>query len=110
MTNSADAAATVDMTGDVAQLVVQINDPEKRDAAADALKKQGKDALPKLTELLASGDWQVRAAAVFAIGQLGADAKDALPTLKKLAEEDDSEAVRSTAKYAVDSIAPPAEP
>jgi len=75
-----------------------------RQEAADRLRAQGPDAIAPLIEALDDENYHVRAGAVFALSLFGPEAKSASAKLEELAEEDDWEAVRSAAKFALQSI------
>lgn len=72
--------------------------------AVDRLLAQGRDAITPLIDALDDENYHVRAGAVFALSLFGPEAKSASAKLEKLAEEDDWEAVRSAAKFALQSI------
>ena len=65
--------------------------------AAIALGKIGPDAVPALIEALKDKDKEVHRLAVYALGQIGPAAKDAVPALKALSETEPS-VRRSVAK------------
>lgn len=88
-----------------AELLKQLEQAQTREAAALALAAQGKEATPVLTKALEHADWQVRAAAVFALGKIGKDAAAAKDKLKALAEKDENEDVRVAAAFALDALA-----
>ena len=56
--------------------------PEVRQAAGDALAKFGKIAVPPLIELLKTDNIETWMQASIALGEIGADAQDAVPLLK----------------------------
>ncbi|QDU29161.1 HEAT repeat protein [Anatilimnocola aggregata] len=89
----------------VAELVAKLAIPDERQAAAVALCKQGPEAVPALLKALDHQDWQVRAAAVFALGQLGKESAAARDRLEVLAEKDENANVRDAATFALDAIA-----
>jgi hypothetical protein len=91
--------------GGIAALVEQLSDDDARDAAADALQEKGVEAVPELLALLESDDPAIRSGAVFALGEVGPAAEQALPALKKIAEHDDDEVVAAAAKFAIGIIA-----
>ena len=69
-----------------------------RDAARDALRQidtVGPEAIPVLIKSLESEESRVRFYAVFFLGKLGPEAKEALPALQKLKREDSSRLRRS---------------
>ena len=75
-----------------------------RQAAAVTLAGEGKSAVPALMIVLGHNDWQVRAAAVFALGQIGPDAAAAKPRLKTMAAQDEHASVRDAAAFALDAM------
>ncbi|WP_254510646.1 HEAT repeat domain-containing protein [Anatilimnocola floriformis] len=87
----------------VDDLVKQLATTE-RQAAAVSLATAGKLAVPALVKALDDKDWQVRAAAVFALGQIGKDAMDAKTRLQTIAEKDENASVRDAAAFALDAI------
>lgn len=78
---------------------------DDRQAAAVSLATAGKSAVPALVKALDHQDWQVRAAAVFALGQIGPDAAEAKDRLQTVAEKDENTSVRDAAAFALDAIA-----
>jgi HEAT repeat protein len=70
----------------IAALVEAFKDesPEVRQAAGEALSKFGKASVPSLMDLLKSGNAGARHQAATSIGDIGAEAKDAIPLLKNL--------------------------
>jgi HEAT repeat protein len=87
------------------ELVKQLEKAEDRQVAAVALAAKGKEAIPALTKALDHSDWQVRAAAVFALGKIGKDAAAAKDKLQAIAEKDENEEVRVAATFALDALA-----
>ena len=85
-----------------ADLVQKLADDDQRAAATRALAQRGDAAVPQLLEALENSDPKVRAAAVFALGEIKATA--AVAPLTTLAEKDDSEVVRDAARFALDAI------
>lgn len=75
-----------------------------RQAAAVALASVGKSAVPALLKALDHADWQVRAAAVFALGQIGSEASEAKNRLQTIAEKDENGSVRDAAAFALDAM------
>ena len=69
--------------------------------ASQALKELGPLAMPILLERLNTGDPTLRSPAVFALGELGAEAKDALPSLMKALED---KTLRDITATALDNI------
>jgi len=101
-TNSVKAPPTRPIN--VHDLVAQLG-TDDRQAAAVSLASAGKSAVPALLKALDHADWQVRAAAVFALGQIGADAGEAKPKLQSIAERDENASVRDAAAFALDALA-----
>jgi hypothetical protein len=63
---------------------------DDRDAAREAIRQidtVGTDAIPVLLEALKAGDRRTGFFAVYLLGKLGPDAKEALPELKELREQ-----------------------
>jgi HEAT repeat protein len=83
-----------------------LGDAEDRDAARGALRQidtVGPEAVPTLIKALESDDRSRRFFAVFFLGKLGPAAKDALPALKRL-QQDDSGRFRGTLEKTIQSI------
>lgn len=74
-----------------------------RRKAADALVALGPPAVAPTMQKLAASDVAVRRLAVFVLGKLGADAKPALESLRKLQQDSDAE-VQQLAQLAVRRI------
>ena len=74
-----------------------------RRKAADALAALGKSAVEPTMQKLDASDVVVRRLAVFVLGKLGADAKPALESLRKLQQDSDAE-VKQLAQLAVRRI------
>ncbi|MFK8186293.1 MAG: S-layer homology domain-containing protein [Phormidesmis sp.] len=72
------------------------NETSERRAAADALVAEGEAAVPELASALESDSAQTRAAAAYALNEIGADAAAATPTLLDVIKDDD-ELVRALA-------------
>ena len=68
----------------------------QRKQAADTLAASGKAAVPELAEALESDSAPIRAAAAYALNEIGADAALATPTLLEVLKDDD-ELVRALA-------------
>ena len=100
-----DAPATAG--ADVATLIGRLADDSTRDRAAAELKAKGAAVVPQLIESLAHESWQARAGAAFALGMFGQDAAAALPALRELSTDDQQEAVRDAAAFAIDAIGTP---
>ena len=88
----------------IAKLVEALGDSALSGAASDELASRGGDAVKPLIDALDSSDTDIQQRAVFTLGLLGAEAKDALPKLKELAVESNSEVVQDSARFAVDAI------
>lgn len=88
----------------VGEQIDKLTNEKDRQAAAVALASVGKSAVPALTKALDHADWQVRAAAVFALGQIGKDASDTKARLQAIAEKDDNSSVRDAAAFALDAL------
>lgn len=86
------------------ELTARLGDEKQREAATRALVQRGADAVAPLTKALETSDPQARAAAAFALGQLGKDGAEVIPVLKKVSESDESELVRDAATFALDAI------
>ncbi len=72
--------------------------------AETALLEQGSAVVPQLINALNEPNWHVRAGAIRMLGRLGRQASDALPRLRSIAENDESEAVRDTASFNISAI------
>lgn len=88
----------------VEELVTRLGDEKQRELATRALVERGEAAAEPLTKGLEASDPQARAAAAFALGQLGKEAASATAALKKIAESDDSEIARDAATFALDAL------
>lgn len=95
---------TVQPTVNVDEQIARLTSAADRQAAAVALASAGKAAVPALTRSLDHADWQVRAAAVFALGQIGSEANEAKARLQMIAEKDENSSVRDAAAFALDAI------
>lgn len=93
-TPSADDPSADDFEG----LVASLGSPNDtaRKAAAETLVSSGAQAVPQLTKALESDSAPVRAAAAYALNEIGPEAKAATPTLLE-ALQDDDELVRALA-------------
>ncbi|MFL5339813.1 MAG: HEAT repeat domain-containing protein [Gemmataceae bacterium] len=78
-------------------------DPDVRQHAALALAAVGSVAVKPLTEALKDGSRERRAAAAYAIGQMGYVGRDAVPELVKLLKDEDPN-VRRAAAQAISRI------
>ena len=85
-------------TDEFSELVASLssNDTTERKAAADSLAASGKAAVPELAAALESDSAPTRAAAAYALNEIGADAAAATPTLLEVIKDDD-ELVRALA-------------
>jgi hypothetical protein len=86
----------------VKELLAQLDDPRSRDEARDALIAKGKEAVPPLIEKLSHEKPSVRAAAAFALGQIGDPA--ALEKLRQLEKSEQDDAASSAVKFAIAAI------
>jgi HEAT repeat protein len=84
---------------------IKDKDSEIRSTATDALGKIGKEAVPVLVEAL-QGDINsnVRLACCQALGEIGPEAKDAIPVLRATSTEDRNKDVQKAALVAIDKI------
>lgn len=85
-------------TDEFSELVASLssNDTDTRKAAADTLAANGAAAVPDLALALESDSAPTRAAAAYALNEIGADAAPATPTLLDVLKDDD-ELVRALA-------------
>ena len=85
-------------TGDFSELVALLGsgNSNERKVAADSLAQSGKAAVPDLAAALESDSAPTRAAAAYALNEIGADAAGATPTLLDVLKDDD-ELVRALA-------------
>lgn len=79
-------------------------DKKTREAAVLALGRIGVPAVPSLLEALGVEGEEARRAAAMVLGHIGPAARDALPALRKLAEDDAEDRVREAAAKAVERI------
>ena len=91
-------------SSDPAKLVEQLSDANERDVVTRELVAIGPAAVDPLIGALGSDSWEIRASAVFCLGQLGDAARSALPRLKEISLQDEVPAVRDAAAFAIDSI------
>jgi hypothetical protein len=90
----------------VPALFALLSSEEDRDAARGALREidaVGPEALPALIKALEVDDGRVRYYAVFYLGKLGPAAKEALPALRRLTD-DDSDRFRGFLDRTIKSI------
>lgn len=93
--------------GAVEVMIEALDDRQTRSSAVQYLSNWGKNAAPatkKLISILGDSEQYTRMNAARALGQIGPDAKEALPELKRLVKEDSY--VRSTAEQAIRQIEP----
>ncbi len=97
-TPTTETPVTTTPTDEFSELVASLSsdDTSTRKAAADTLAANGAAAVPDLTSALESDSAQTRAAAAYALNEIGADAAPATPTLLELLKDDD-EIVRALA-------------
>ena len=88
----------------VDDLVAALADAAKRDSAAGRLAAKGASSVAPLRASLEKLDSPGKAAAAFALGQIGKEAQAAVPDLEKLAASSD-EVVADAARFALDAIA-----
>ncbi|MEL6469406.1 MAG: HEAT repeat domain-containing protein [Cyanobacteria bacterium J06623_4] len=83
---------------DFSELVASLNSPsaDTRKSAADTLATKGAKAVPDLAKALESDSAPVRAAAAYALNEIGPEAEAATPTLLEVLRDDD-ELVRALA-------------
>ncbi len=102
--SAADPAQSPPAQKSVTELIAALNIEADRQSSAVALAAKGKAAVPALIKALDHAEWQVRAAAVFALSQMGNQAADAKTRLQKIAEQDENPSVRDAAAFALDGI------
>ncbi|MEL7334432.1 MAG: HEAT repeat domain-containing protein [Cyanobacteria bacterium J06560_2] len=92
-------------TDDFSQLVASLSSPDTntRKAAANSLAGGGAAAVPELTTALKSEDASVRAAAAYALNEIGPEAEAATPTLLEVLKDDD-ELVRALATSTLSQV------
>jgi HEAT repeat protein len=87
-------------------LVGKLGNGVTSQAAARVLAKRGGgEVVEALSAALTHENWQVRAGAAFALGQMGQAAQPAKAALEKSAAADAEQAVRDAAAFALDAIA-----
>ncbi len=92
-------------TDDFSELVAALSSPSEntRRAAADTLASKGADSVPLLVQALASERAPVRAAAAYALNEMGSEAEAATPSLLEVLKDDD-ELVRALATSALTKV------
>ncbi len=84
---------------------LQADDPVLRRAAATALGRRAPaGAVPHLQRALQDTDALTRTCSAWSLGEIGAEARAALPVLKTLAESDPDERVRIAAEHAARAL------
>lgn len=83
-------------------LIKQLADKQSRDAARDALIAKGPAAVGELVKQLDNDDEFVRAAAAFALGQIGD--KTALPALENRAAVEKTDVGQAALKFAIAAL------
>lgn len=74
--------------------------------ATETLEKIGKEAVPALTTALKDMDWNLRFGATRALGQIGVEARDAVPELTEVfLDRNENIRIRSGAMTALENIA-----
>lgn len=96
---SLDAAGLINCLGDA--------DSAKRLQAAQRLVSLGEPSIAELREALQAENYHVRAGAAFALGLFGSQAEEAAADLETLSQDDEREAVRSAAAFALDAVRNP---
>jgi HEAT repeats len=89
-----------------ADLVALLNDNLNRDTAALALTAIGKDAVPDLLKGLKSENFFVRQRCALVLGQIGPEARAAIPILRSLVAADPSATVRNESEAALRKLVP----
>jgi len=92
-----------DAVGDIVALFVDENlrpDNKLRSEAVRTLAKIGKPAVPLLTKALGNPNRYMKAGVIEALGDIGPDAKGALPTIQRLASNPDPVVSRAAARAA----------
>jgi HEAT repeat protein len=92
-------------TSEIRSRAVEILMDNFRDRGADSsLREAWRKAVPLLAEATVSDDGKVRHGAIMILSLLGPEARDALPTIRSLAQESQDPDVRSAAAEAIKSI------
>ena len=94
--DSLDVAGLINCLGDA--------DSAKRLLAAQRLVSLGDSSIAELQKGLQAENYHVRAGAAFALGLFGSQAQTASADLQELSQDDEREAVRSAAAFALDLI------
>ncbi|MGD1897191.1 MAG: S-layer homology domain-containing protein [Phormidesmis sp.] len=97
-TPATETPTTETPTDEFSELVALLSNPDadSRNSAADKLATGGADAVPELTEALKSDSAPARAAAAYALNEIGPEAEAATPELIDVLKDDD-ELVRALA-------------
>ena len=91
--------------GEAVPMIADLLWTESSLAAARALARIGGASVPRLVQALAEEDWYPRANAAWALGEIGPEAREAIPALEALArDEDQDEEVRQAAAEALEKI------
>lgn len=88
----------------IAELIETLPDPELAAPATEELYRRGDEAVKPLTAALEHEDAAVQHRAIFLLGRYGDVASDALPKLRDIAKNSDSEIARDAANFAIDAI------
>ncbi|MGI9471382.1 MAG: HEAT repeat domain-containing protein, partial [Rubripirellula sp.] len=107
-----DSAESLGKIGSKAKAAVptlfrMLTSEDDRDAARGALRAiddAGPEAVPVLVGALESDDRRQRYYAMFLLGKVGPAAKDALPAIRRLLEETDSDRFRGSIQQTIDRI------
>jgi len=85
------------------------DDPGNNEAAVKAVKQLGQRAVNPLVEELQSNQVPVRRTVVGLLGEIGPEAKDAVPSLISILQNDSDSQVRRDTVQALGEIGPPAQ-
>lgn len=96
------SAPTITSDASIAELVEGLRFSASRKAAREALIKRGADAIPPLVAALDNEDPFVRAAAAFALAQIGD--KSVLAQLNKRLETEKADVAESAIRNAIDAL------
>lgn len=86
------------------ELITSLGDAQLASAASDELVNRGAETVPAIISALDNTNPAIVAQAIFTLGRFGNGAAAALPKLKSLAAESQSETVRDAAQFAIDAI------